>query len=332
MEQQIFDASNILSRLRRNKELSSPHSSNVRPGRQSGYMNQSPSQPFRSQFQRKERPEVRIELENEIDYLASEVARLRRENIQLLNEKEELEFKCADIKEKSDATISHLRNKLVALNKKFNEAGSISNKDKFVARKNLHKTFSNGAGVLSINKSPPSVPATNPNSSIHNLTFSQYMKRSTRESNDEFNSSLRQNSHQQHHHQHQESSRQSHPHSHFSSTKEDRVSSRFEPTFEEEADQRINSSTTTATFHGKNQPSSQHSPSRPISVAPPPRSDGFPVENNEMEQLEDIDDPFGDNHLPPDSSSSINPEVIEFDNHNDHDSVLPVVDIDLRSI
>jgi hypothetical protein len=195
MEQQAFDASNILSKLRHNRPFQQTTSSTNfdRSGNQldRGSIH-SPAQPHhRNRFQRKERPEVRIELENEIDYLSGEVARLKRENKQLQMEKDDLEYRCADIKEKADLTISKLRNKLVALNKKFNEVGT-STKDKYVAKKNLQKTFSKGAGVLNItNNLPSTIPQNNIPPSIQSLTFSQFMKRSLQDTDEEYSSSSR---------------------------------------------------------------------------------------------------------------------------------------------
>lgn len=178
MEQQNFDATSILSKLRQGK---SPQPHSLPQGRSAAAPNRL----------RRERPEVRQELQNEIDHLAGEVAKLKRENRQLLAEKEELEFRCGDIKEKADATISKLRNKLVAMNKRLDEMTLSSPKDRYTAKKNFQKNFAKGAGVLNItNRVPCTVPVVDPGSSIQNLTFSQYMKRNSQES-EEYNAALR---------------------------------------------------------------------------------------------------------------------------------------------
>ena len=149
--------------------------------------------PKRNRFQRKERPEVRIELENEIEHLTSEVSRLKRENKQLQIEKENTEFRCSDIKEKADVLVSKLRNQLAALQKKQEKVTVSTPKDKYVAKKILQKSFGGGAGILNItNMQPSTVPTgVDPTSSVQSLTFSQFMKRNSQEGGEEFNTSLR---------------------------------------------------------------------------------------------------------------------------------------------
>jgi hypothetical protein len=208
MEQQVFDASNILSKLRQNRSAQSPTVSmnlSNQLGRGSA-SNHSPAQLQRNRFSRKERPEVRMELENEVEHLTGEVARLRRENKHLQIEKEELEYRCLDVKEKSDMTISKLRNKLVALNKKFSDVNSdaTSTQDRYVAKKHINNTFSKGAGVINTAHAIPStVHALNASSSVQNMTFSQFMRRSdeTEYSGELFNSTSRPGNHHHHHHQ-----------------------------------------------------------------------------------------------------------------------------------
>jgi hypothetical protein len=198
MEQQTFDANVLLSKIRQQRPPQQSPSvfTDSRPTSQFGRGGQhSPAHPQRNRFYRKERPEVRIELENEVEHLTGEVARLKRENKQLQIEKEDMEYRCSEMKEKADLTISKLRNKLVALNKKFNEAnkGAPTTYDQYVAKKKIEKDFSRGAGVLNItNMTPPTVPSVN-SESVQSMTFSQFMKRTVPAiGSEEFNSSSRQ--------------------------------------------------------------------------------------------------------------------------------------------
>jgi hypothetical protein len=202
---QSFDASEILYKLRQHRGggggLNNTSKLNTSFDKSNGFSEKNTLSSNKNRFIRKDRSEVRIELENQIDFLTNEVTRLKRENKQLQVEKEELEYKCMEIKDKADVTISKLRNQLVASNKKLSEANVSTTKDKYVAKKNLQKTFSKGAGIVNIPGGTSTIPQ-NPSTSIQSLTFSQFMKRNSQQESEGFNSSLRQYTPQQHdHHQ-----------------------------------------------------------------------------------------------------------------------------------
>lgn len=354
MEQHTFDASSILSKLRQSRPSQFPG----QDGNQ--FQTSSPTQPQRNRFYRKERPEVRIELENEVEHLTFEVARLRRENKQLHMEKEEMEYRCTDIKEKADATISKLRNKLVALNKKFNETniGLISNHEKYKAKKNLEKSFAHGAGVLSISShTPPTAPLMNHPSaaSLQSLTFSQFMKRNAPDAAEEFNSSLR------HYHPHapphasaggvgqqqgqwHSSATGSGLHDDIMPPHPSRHMPAFDPLLQEENDnynfhQPLSSVATTAAPALKKkkaaapgeedeQAGTRRPPMRSNSLAPPPRAPEDSGERDLTGAEVDEDDSGSGGSL----AGRSDVDEARYSGYDDYDNDdLPVLDIDLRS-
>lgn len=73
--------------------------------------------------QKRERIEVRVELEKDIAKLNEEITKLKFENKALQAEKCELQDQFRDYKEKTDDTISQLRNTIIGLRKRVNTGG-----------------------------------------------------------------------------------------------------------------------------------------------------------------------------------------------------------------
>ena len=84
MEQQTFDANVLLSKIRQQRPPQQSPSvfTDSRPTSQFGRGGQhSPAHPQRNRFYRKERPEVRIELENEVEHLEENTPMIREESL-----------------------------------------------------------------------------------------------------------------------------------------------------------------------------------------------------------------------------------------------------------